>query len=216
MDKKAFISTLIPLLKKQWPNPKCELNHTSALELMIGTILSAQSTDKMVNSLTPALFKKYPTARHWASASPLDVEKGIHSTGFFRAKTKSILGATRMLVEKFGGEVPKTMEELLQLPGIGRKSANVILGTVHGISSGIVVDTHMTRLATERLRLTKQVDPVKIEKDLNAIVPQKHWIFFSHAMVLHGRYICVARRPKCYECKLRPICPYPDKTPAPL
>ena len=213
-DKPLFVKKLIPLLRKQWPSARCELDHSNALELMIGTILSAQSTDKMVNSITPPLFKKYPTAGHWAKASPLDVEKEIHSTGFFRAKTKSILGATRMIVEKFGGEVPGTMEELLELPGIGRKSANVILANVFGISSGIVVDTHMTRLA-ERLQLSKHTDAVKIEKDLTAIVPQKEWIYFSQAMVLHGRYVCIARRPKCWECKLNPICPLKDKTPTP-
>ena len=139
----------------------------------------------------------------------------IYRTGFFRAKTKSIISACRMIVEKFGGEVPKTMKELLELPGIGRKSANVILGAIYGISAGIVVDTHMIRLATERLKLTPAKDPAKIEIDLMNIVPKKDWVFFSQAMVLHGRYICLARSPRCWECGLRKICPYADKVLSP-
>lgn len=202
---------LLPLLRKQWPRVRCELNFKTPLQLMIGVILSAQSTDKRVNEISPGLFKKYPSARAFAAASPNELENDIRSTGFFRAKTRSILGATRMLVQKFGGEMPKTMEELLELPGIGRKSANVILGACFGISSGIVVDTHMTRLA-HRLGLSKQEDPVKIEQDLNAIVPKKDWIYFSQSMVLHGRYICVARQPRCWECQLISACPYSDKT----
>jgi endonuclease-3 len=186
------------------------VNHRNALELLVGVILSAQSTDKTVNELTPALFRKYPTARAFADAEPLDVEKMVYRAGFFRAKTKSILGACRMIVEKFGGEVPKTMDELLELPGIGRKSANVILGAAYGISSGIVVDTHMMRLAN-RFRLSRGEDPVKIEQDLIPVVPRKEWVYFSRAMVLHGRYICLARTPRCWECHLIKLCPYPDK-----
>jgi len=202
---------LLKLLRKQWPHVRCELNFKNPLQLMIGVILSAQSTDKGVNEISPGLFKKYPSAQAFAQASPVELEKDIHRTGFFRSKTKSILGATRMLIEKFGGEMPRTMEELLELPGIGRKSANVILGACFGISSGIVVDTHMTRLA-HRLGLSKQEDPVKIEQDLIAIVPKKDWIYFSQSMVLHGRYVCVARQPRCWECQLISICPYADKT----
>jgi endonuclease-3 len=207
----AYISKLVRLLRKQWPKTLCEVNHSNPLELMVGVILSAQSTDKRVNELTRTLFKRYRTAKDYATASPLVFEKEILPAGFFRSKTKSILGATRMLVEKFGGIVPKTMDELLELPGIGRKSANVILGAGYGITSGIVVDTHMIRLTNERLQLTKETDPVKIEEDLMKIVPKKDWVFFSQAMVLHGRYICVARKPRCFECELIKICPYSDK-----
>jgi endonuclease-3 len=177
---------------------------------MVGVILSAQSTDKTVNELTPALFKKYPTAKAFAEANPLDVETMVYRAGFFRAKTKSIMAACRMIVEKFGGELPKTMEQLLELPGIGRKSANVILGAAYGIPSGIVVDTHMIRLAN-RFHLSRGDDPVKIEQDLCKVVPQESWIFFSQAMVLHGRYLCLAKGPRCWECHLIKICPYPDK-----
>src|SRR5579872_7408379 len=162
---------LLALLRRQWPVVRCELNFKNPLQLMIGVILSAQSTDKRVNEITPGLFKKYPSARAFANASPGELENDIRSTGFFRAKTRSILGAARLLTQKFNGEMPQTMENLLELPGIGRKSANVILGACFGISSGIVVDTHMTRLA-HRLRLSAKEDPVKIEKDLNALVPK--------------------------------------------
>ena len=211
----GFIQKLLPLLHKQWPKTLCEVNHRNAYELMVGVILSAQSTDKAVNELTPALFKKYPSPAVMAAAHPLDVERMVHRSGFFRAKTKNILGACRMIVQKHGGQVPKTLEDLVELPGIGRKSANVIMGAIHGIPTGIVVDTHMIRLSG-RFRLSKEEDPVKLEKELCAIVPQKEWIYFSQGMVLHGRYICVARQPRCWECYLAPICPYPDKTPPPV
>jgi len=205
-----FVSKLLPRLRQHWPAPKCEVNHKNALQLMIGVILSAQSTDKTVNEITPALFRKFPTAKAFATASPLDIEKMVYRCGFFRAKTKSMMGACRMIVEKFGGQVPKTMEELLELPGIGRKSANVILGAAYGIISGIVVDTHMIRLAN-RFRLSRGEDAVKIEQDLMKVVPRKDWVYFSQSMVLHGRYICIARKPHCAECFLVKICPYPDK-----
>jgi endonuclease-3 len=208
----GFIAKLLPLLRKQWPKTLCEVKHTNALELMVGVILSAQSTDKRVNALTQSyLFKKYRTPEDYVAASPVQLEKDIQPAGFFRSKTKSIKGACKMLVEKFHSQVPKTMDELLELPGIGRKSANVILGAIWGIPSGIVVDTHQLRLCNERLLLSKQTDPVKLEQDLIEIVPKKDWIFFSQAMVLHGRYICVARKPRCFECELYKICPYPDK-----
>jgi endonuclease-3 len=209
------IPKLLTLLRKQWPKTLCEVKHKNAYQLMVGVILSAQSTDKVVNEITPVLFKKYPTPQTLAKASPLDIEKMILRTGFFRAKTRSIMAASRTVVEKCGGVVPKTMEELLEIPGIGRKSANVILGAIYGIASGIVVDTHMIRLATERFKFTREEDPVKIERDLCDIVPQKEWIFFSQAMVLHGRYICVARSPRCWECELIKICPFSDKILAP-
>jgi endonuclease-3 len=198
------------LLHKHWPHPVCEVNHKNPLQLMIGVILSAQSTDKTVNEITPALFKRYPTAKAFAQSNPLELEQMIYRSGFFRAKAKSVREACKMIVEKFEGKVPKTMEELLELPGIGRKSANVVLGAGYGITSGIVVDTHMIRLAN-RFRLTKSEDPVQIEKDLMEVVPKKDWVYFSQAMVLHGRYICVARKPRCFECHLVKICPFSDK-----
>lgn len=213
-QKKRFIAKLLPLLRKQWPAPRCEVEHTNPLELMVGVILSAQSTDKRVNQLTKTLFKKYRTAKDYANANPVEFEHDIQPAGFFRSKTKSILGAAKMLVEKFGGKIPKTMEELLELPGIGRKSANVILGASYGITSGIVVDTHMIRLA-ERFQLSDSQDPIKIEQDIMEVVPKKDWIYFSQAMVLHGRYICVSRKPRCFECELIKICPFPDKQLAP-
>ncbi len=207
-----FIKKLIKLLRQQWPKTLCEVKHTNALELMVGVILSAQSTDKRVNELTQSfLFKKYRTPEDYVKVSPVELEHDIHPAGFFRAKTRSIKGACQLLVEKFGGQIPKTMEELLELPGIGRKSANVILGAIWGIASGIVVDTHMIRLCTERLLLAKNEDPVKLEADLMQMVPKKEWIYFSQSMVLHGRYICIARKPRCFECSLIKICPFPDK-----
>ncbi len=209
-----FITQLLAGLEKHWPKPKCEVNHRNAHELMVGVILSAQSTDKTVNEITPALFKKYPTIGDFARANPLDVEKMVYRCGFFRAKTKSILGATRMIMEKFKGVVPKTLEDLIELPGIGRKSANVIMGAIHGIASGIVVDTYMIRLAN-RFRLSKGDDPIKIEQDLMKVVPPEKWVYFSQTMVLHGRYICLAKGPRCWECHLIKICPYPDKQLAP-
>lgn len=212
--KSNRIDELLRLLRKQWPVTRCEVEHTNPLELMIGVILSAQSTDKRVNEVTKALFKKYRTPADYAASNPAVFENEIRSTGFFRNKTKSIRAACRMLVEKFRGKLPKTMEELLEIPGLGRKSANVILGAAFGIPSGIVVDTHMIRLS-RRLGLSKEEEPVKIESDLNKLVPQSKWIFFSQAMVLHGRYICIARSPRCWECELIKICPYPDKVLSP-
>src|SRR6266700_1503662 len=206
----TFIAKLLPLLRKHWPHPVCEVNHRNPLQLMVGVILSAQSTDKTVNEITPALFKRYPTAKAFAESNPLELEKMIYRTGFFRAKAKSVRGACRMIVEKFGGKVPKTMEELLELPGIGRKSANVILGAGYGITSGIVVDTHIIRLSN-RFGLSKSEEPVKIEQDLMKVVPKKDWVYFSQSMVLHGRYICVARKPRCSECYLVKACPFSDK-----
>jgi endonuclease III len=208
----GFIKKLLTLLRKQWPKTLCEVKHTNPLELMIGVILSAQSTDKRVNELTQSfLFKKYRTPEDYVKVSPVELEHDIHPAGFFRAKTRSIKGACQLLVDKFNSKMPKTMDELLELPGIGRKSANVILGATWGIPSGIVVDTHMIRLCNERLKLARNEDPVKLEADLIEIVPKKDWIFFSQSMVLHGRYICVARKPRCFECELIKICPYPDK-----
>ncbi len=214
--KQAFIQKLLSLMRKQWPKTGCEVIHTNALELMVGVILSAQSTDKRVNELTQStLFKKYKKPEDYLAVPPSELENDIRPTGFFRNKAASIRGACKMLIEKYGGKMPKTMEEMLELPGIGRKSANVILGAIWGITSGIVVDTHMIRLSNERLKLSKHTDPVKIEKDLMEIVPRKDWIYFSQGLVLHGRYICVARSPRCWECELIKICPYTDKVLSP-
>jgi endonuclease-3 len=214
-DLRSFVAAkLLPSLRGHWPEPRCEIDHKNALQLMVGVILSAQSTDKVVNEITLALFKRFPTAQAFAEADPLELEKAIYRTGFYRAKTKSLMNACRVIVEKFGGQVPKRMEELVQIPGIGRKSANVILGAAYGISSGIVVDTHMIRLA-HRLGLSRSEDPVRIEQDLCAVVPEPEWIYFSQAMVLHGRYICQAKIPRCWECHLFKICPFGEKVLAP-
>lgn len=208
--KIAYVKKLLPLLRKHWPKPRCEVNHENPLQLMIGVILSAQSTDKRVNELTQSLFKKYRTAADFAGSNPAMFENEIRPAGFFRTKTKSIRSACQMIVEKFGGKVPQTMEELLEIPGLGRKSANVVLGAGYGKTSGIVVDTHMIRLS-HRMQLSREEDPVKIEKDLMDVVPKTDWVFFSQSMVLHGRYICVARTPRCWECHLIKICPFADK-----
>lgn len=210
----TFVTTLLKHLRLHWPHPRCEVNHRSAHELLVGVILSAQSTDKTVNEITPALFKRYPTVKALAEANPLDVEKMVYRCGFFRAKTKSILGSCRMIMEKYKGVVPGTLDELIELPGIGRKSANVIMGAIHGVASGIVVDTHMIRLAN-RFRFSKGDDPIKIEQDLMKVVPKKDWVSFSQRMVLHGRYICLAKGPRCWECHLIKICPFTDKQLAP-
>jgi endonuclease-3 len=198
--------TVIRRLKKAYPDAKTELDHHSAWELLVATILSAQSTDKGVNMVTPSLFARYPTPAALADANPDDVETLIKSTGFFRNKTKSIMGAARAIVERHAGEVPDTMEELTALPGVGRKTANVVLGNAFGKNEGIVVDTHVLRLS-RRIGLTANTDPVKVEQDLMAVVPRKTWALFSHLLIFHGRRICFARKPACGECVLNDICP---------
>lgn len=194
------------LLAAEYPDATCALHFSNPLELLIATILSAQCTDVRVNMVTPTLFKRYKTAAKYATANRTDLEKAIQSTGFFRAKAKSIQGAARALVAEHKGQVPKVLDELVELPGVGRKTANVVLGTAYGIPSGVVVDTHVTRLS-QRLGLTKHKDAVKIEHDLMAQLPQKEWIDFSHRMIHHGRRICVARKPKCSQCVLSQLCP---------
>ena len=186
--------------------PRVELTHSSPFELLIATILSAQCTDARVNQVTRDLFSAHPDAASLARVPRGDLERVIRSTGFFRSKAKSIRGCSAALLERHGGEVPRTMEEMLRLPGVGRKTANVVLGAGYGIPSGIVVDTHMTRVAL-RLGLTKRSDPEGIERDLMALIPPEEWIYFSVAMILHGRYVCVARRPRCGACPLNPHCP---------
>jgi endonuclease-3 len=194
-----------------YPGATCALTHRSPWELLVATILSAQCTDKRVNMVTPGLFAKYPTPADFAAVRPEALAPDIRSTGFFNNKAKSIVGAARRVVGAFGGEVPRTMEEMLTIPGAARKTANVVLGTAYGIAAGVVVDTHVSRIA-QRLDLTKNTDPVKTEQDLVKIIPQDHWISFSHQIILHGRAICVARNPRCPECGLNDLCYAADKT----
>jgi endonuclease-3 len=197
----ARVAQIIAGLKDLYPDVKCELDHENAFQLTVATILSAQSTDKRVNMVTPEVFRRWPDAAALASADPAELEQVIHSTGFFRNKAKSLLGMARRLVEHHGGEVPRTMEEMLELPGVARKTSNVVLGTAYGIASGVVVDTHVMRLS-RLLGLTQAEDPVKIELDLQQIVPKDEWIDFSHRLIWHGRRVCIANRPKCAECPL--------------
>jgi len=205
-ERKARARKIIARLKREYPNATCALHHSNALELVVATILSAQCTDARVNIVTPHLFAKYRTAADYAAVDPRVLEKEIQSTGFFRNKTKSIIGMAQGLVERHGGEVPQTMEELTALPGVGRKTANVILGTWFKKNEGVVVDTHVHRL-TKLLGLTRQDDPVKIEQDLMAIVPRDDWTWFSHTLIQHGRSVCIARRPRCADCVLNRLCP---------
>jgi len=205
-ERTARTRKIIARLKKEYPDATCALTHRSALELVVATILSAQCTDARVNMVTPHLFAKYRTAADYAAADPRVLEQEIQSTGFFRNKTKSIIGMAQALVERHGGQVPQTMEELTALPGVGRKTANVILGTWFRKNEGVVVDTHVQRL-TGLLELTRQSDPVKIEQDLMAIVPREDWTWFSHTLIQHGRGVCIARRPRCADCVLNRLCP---------
>src|SRR6266704_2467315 len=205
-ERKARARKIIARLKREYPDATCALHHSSALELAVATILSAQCTDARVNMVTPHLFTKYRTAADYAAADPRVLETEIQSTGFFRNKTKSIIGMAQALVEQHGGNVPDTMEALVALPGVGRKTANVILGTWFGKNEGVVVDTHVQRIA-RLLKLTRHDDPVKIERDLMALVPRPKWSVFSHMMILHGRTVCIARRPRCEVCVLSDLCP---------
>ena len=189
-----------------YPDARCALDYRNAYELLCATILSAQCTDARVNIVTPTLFERYPTPEALARARPADVEAIIKSTGFFRNKTRSLIGMAQALVADYGGEVPRTMEELRLLPGVGRKTANVILGNAYGINEGITVDTHVTRLS-RLLGLTRHDDPAKIEQDLMLLFPRDHWALVSHLLIFHGRRVCVARRPRCAECVLSDICP---------
>jgi endonuclease III len=205
------VAAILAKLDQAYPDASCELRFENAFQLLISTILSAQCTDVRVNQVTQELYKKYKKPEDFAYASPAELEKEIRPTGFFRNKTKSIMGASKAIVEKFGGQVPRTMEEILALPGVARKTANVVLGTAYGIASGVVVDTHVIRL-THRLDLTRNEDPKKIEQDLMAILPQDKWIKFSHQLIWHGRRICAARKPKCADCNLESLCYSKDKT----
>jgi endonuclease III len=210
-ERKARLQTILTTLDKMYPNAHCALHHTNAWELLVATILSAQCTDKRVNAVTPDLFRKYPTIQDFANASQVELAQDIRSTGFFNNKSKSVIGAAKKVLGDFKGEIPRTIEELLTVPGAARKTANVVLGTAFGIASGIVVDTHVQRIS-RRLDLTRETDPVKIELDLVKIIPKEKWILFSHQIILHGRALCIARNPKCADCALNPVCYAPDKT----
>jgi endonuclease-3 len=201
-----MINEIIERLKREYPDAHCALNHTSAFELLIATILSAQCTDERVNIVTADLFRKYRAPRDYLNVLQEELERDIRPTGFFRNKAKNIQGACQKIVELYGGEIPRTMDELLILNGVARKTANVVLGNAFGIASGVVVDTHVSRLA-QRLALTGHEAPEKIEKDLQQLVPQKDWVMFPHWLIWHGRKICQARKPKCAECVLNDICP---------
>jgi len=207
----ARVRAILKALDEAYPAATCALTHKNPFQLLISTILSAQCTDERVNQVTATLYPKYPNPEAFAYANPSELEQDIRPTGFFRNKTKSIMGASKLIVEKFGGQVPRTMEELLTLPGVARKTANVVLGTAFGIASGVVVDTHVQRLAG-RLDLSKNTDPNKIEKDLMRIIPPERWILFSHQLIWHGRRVCRARYPMCAECNLYRLCYFPHKT----
>jgi endonuclease-3 len=205
-ERKQHAKKIISRLRKAYPNAHCALNHSSPLQLLIATILSAQCTDERVNIVTADLFRKYRNCGDFVAVAPKELENDIHSTGFFRNKTKSIQGTCKILNEQYGGEVPADLHSLLALPGVARKTANVVLGNAFGIASGIVVDTHVARLSN-RLGLSAQKQPEKIEKDLLEVVPKKDWIIFSHLLIAHGRKVCKARRPLCEECVVEKLCP---------
>ncbi|MBV6497402.1 MAG: endonuclease III [Acidobacteria bacterium ACB1] len=216
IDVKKQAATVIRRLKKEYPNAHCALEHSNAFELLIATILSAQCTDARVNIVTAELFRKYRGPEDFVNTSQSELERDIHSTGFFRNKAKNIQAACRRIIEVYGGRVPQTMDDLLTLGGVARKTANVVMGNAFGIASGVVVDTHVSRLS-QRLGLTKNKTPEKIEKDLENVVPKKDWIMLPHWLISHGRAVCIARNPKCPECVLADICPskklfYPDIT----
>jgi len=209
-ERKARVQEILRILDEMYPAATCALRHDNPWQLLVATILSAQCTDKRVNEVTPGLFAKYPTPEDFAAVRPEVLADDIRSTGFFNNKAKSIVGAAKRVVNDFGGQVPRTMEEMLTIPGAARKTANVVLGTAYGIASGVVVDTHVQRIS-KRLDLTRNVDPVKIEEDLKKIIPQEKWILFSHQIILHGRALCTARSPLCEQCQLNSLCYAPDK-----
>ena len=210
-ERKQRVAKILEGLDQLYPNVTCALTHRSPWELLVATILSAQCTDKRVNEVTPGLFAKYPTIADFANVSQEELANDIRSTGFFNNKAKSVIGAANRIQNEFGGEVPANIDDLLTVPGAARKTANVVLGTAFGIASGVVVDTHVHRLS-QRLDLSKNDDPVKIEQDLMKIIPKERWILFSHQMIHHGRTVCVARKPRCADCLLDPICYAKDKT----
>ncbi|MDP9054199.1 MAG: endonuclease III [Acidobacteriota bacterium] len=210
-DRQARVDQILNILGEMYPDATCALTHRNPWELLVATILSAQCTDKRVNEVTPGLFAKYPTPQDFAAVRPEVLANDIRSTGFFNNKSKSVVGAAKKIVNEFGGSVPRTLEELITIPGAARKTANVVLGTAFNIASGVVVDTHVQRVS-RRLDLTTHSDPVKIERDLIKILPRERWILFSHQIIHHGRALCIARKPRCAECRLDHICYAPDKT----
>ena len=205
------VAAILDALAKTYPDAVCALDHRNAWELTVATILSAQCTDERVNLVTPALFAAYPTPKAMAAASLPELEELIRTAGFYRMKAKNIKGAATAVTERFGGEVPQTMEEMLELPGVARKTANVVLGSWYEIASGVVVDTHVLRIS-RRLELTEQTTPEKVERDLQAVIPQDQWIDYSHRIIHHGRQICLARKPRCADCTLETLCNSGDKT----
>lgn len=210
--KQERANDIVVRLKQMYPKAKCALDFTNAFELLIATILSAQSTDVRVNIVTKSLFRKYPSPQAFASANQVEMERDVKQTGFFRNKAKAVIAASKAIVEKHNGEVPRTMDELTALPGVGRKTANVVLSNAYKIAVGIVVDTHVTRVSA-RLGLTATDDAVKIEQDLMKLIPQKEWTNFSHRLIAHGRTICIARKPKCAQCGLNELCPSAEEAP---
>jgi endonuclease III len=210
-ERQARVKKILAALDRMYPNVTCALHHSNPWQLLVATILSAQCTDKRVNEVTPGLFAKYPTIQDFAAAKQEEMAQDIRSTGFFNNKAKSVIGAARKIRSEFGGEVPREMDQLLSVPGAARKTANVVLGTAFGIAVGVVVDTHVQRIS-RRLDLTKETDPVRIERDLMKTIPKEKWVLFSHQIIHHGRALCVARNPKCAECGLNPLCYAPDKT----
>ena len=210
LSAKERIPEIVKILRKHYPATCTALHFETPLQILVATILSAQCTDERVNMITPSLFKKYPTAQEFAKARQEELELEIRSTGFFRNKAKNIIGAAQMICADFGGKVPDTMEDLIRLPGVARKTANIVLSSGYKKAEGIAVDTHVKRLS-ERLGLSTQTDPEKIEKDLMAIVPKKDWLDFNYLLVNHGRAICIARKPKCPECPVQKLCPAAKK-----
>jgi len=210
-ERATRVKKILAILDQMYPGVTCALQHSSPWELLVATILSAQCTDKRVNMVTPSLFRKYPTIQDFAAAKQEELAQDIRSTGFFNNKSKSVIGAARKILSDFGGEVPHDITQLLTVPGAARKTANVVLGTAFGIASGVVVDTHVQRIS-RRLDLTRETDPGKIEKDLVKILPKEKWVLFSHQIIHHGRALCIARNPRCAECRLEPLCYSKDKT----
>lgn len=210
--KQERANDIVVRLKQMYPKAKCALDFTNAFELLIATILSAQSTDVRVNIVTKSLFRKYPSPQAFAEANQVEMERDVKQTGFFRNKARAVIAASKAIVENHNGEVPRTMDELTALPGVGRKTANVVLSNAYKIAVGIVVDTHVTRLSA-RLGLTANDDAVKIEQDLMKLIPQKEWTNFSHRLIAHGRTICIARKPKCAQCGLNELCPSAEEPP---
>lgn len=210
-ERAQRVQEILRILDETYPKATCALVHRNAWQLLVATILSAQCTDKRVNEVTPGLFRKYPAVQDFANANQAELAQDIRSTGFFNNKAKALIGAAKKILSDFGGKVPRTMDEMLAIPGAARKTANVVLGTAYGIPSGVVVDTHVQRVS-QRLDLTKNTDPAKIEQDLMKAIPRERWILFSHQIILHGRALCVARNPKCAACPLDPLCYARDKT----